>query len=63
MTSARMTIDEINALDQEAFVAALGSLFEGSPWIAAEAWRGRPFESIAHLHSALCDVLHHASTE
>jgi OHCU decarboxylase len=63
MTSARITIDEINALDQEAFVAALGSLFEGSPWIAAEAWRRRPFESVAHLHSALCDVLYHASTE
>src|SRR5437763_2381179 len=58
-----MTIDEINTLDQEAFVAVLGSLFEGSPWIAAEAWRGRPFESIAHLHSALCDVMDHASTE
>jgi OHCU decarboxylase len=58
-----MTIDEINALHQEAFVAAFGSLFEGSPWLAAEAWRGRPFASIAHLHSALCDVLYHASTE
>src|SRR5919201_1714986 len=63
ITSARLTIDEINALDQEAFVAALGSLFEGSPWIAAEAWRLRPFESIAHLHRALCDVLYHASPE
>jgi OHCU decarboxylase len=62
MTSA-LTIDEINALDQESFVGALGSLFEGSPWIAAEAWRGRPFESVAHLHRALCDVLYHASTE
>src|SRR2546430_9777564 len=58
-----MTIDEINALDQEAFVAALGSLFESSPWIAAKAWCGRPFESIAHLHRALCDVMYHASTE
>src|SRR5919201_5108905 len=63
MTSARMTIKEINVLDHEAFVAALGSLFEGSPWIAAEAWRGRPFESIAHLPSALCDVMYNASTE
>ena len=62
MTSA-LTIDEINALDQESFVAALGSLFEGSPWIAAEAWRRRPFESIAQLHRALCDVLYHASIE
>jgi OHCU decarboxylase len=57
-----MTIDEINALDHEAFVAALGSLFESSPWIAAEAWHGRPFASIADLHKALCDVMYNAST-
>ena len=62
MTSA-LTIDEINTLDQGAFVAALGSLFEGSPWIAAQAWHGRPFAIIADLHRALCDVMYHASTE
>src|SRR3954453_23953597 len=58
-----MTIEEINALDQEFFVGGLGSLFEGSPWIAAEAWRGRPFPSIAQLHKALCAVMYNASTE
>src|SRR5919197_572884 len=62
MTSARMTIDEINALDQEAFVAVFGSLFDGSPWTAAEAGRGRPFASTADLHKSLCDVMYHAST-
>ena len=63
MMAARMTIVEINALDQEAFVAAFGSLFEGSPWIAAQAWHGRPFASIADLHRALCDVMYNASIE
>src|SRR5437764_4674352 len=58
-----MTIDESNDLDQEAFVGARGALVEGSPWIVAEACRRRPFDSIAHLHSALCAVMHNASTE
>ena len=34
----RMTLEEINGLDRDGFVAALGPLFEGSPWIAAETW-------------------------
>jgi len=50
-------ISEINALDREAFVARLGFLFEGSPWIAAEAWAARPFRDRAALHRALCDAI------
>jgi OHCU decarboxylase len=48
-----MTLDEVNALDQSAFVAALGGVFENSPWIAAAAWSRRPFASIDALHAAL----------
>jgi OHCU decarboxylase len=58
-----MTVAEINALDREAFVAALGSLFEGSPWIAAEAWPARPFSDLDQLHAALCRVMYAAPPE
>ncbi|MFN8590913.1 MAG: urate oxidase [Thermomicrobiales bacterium] len=44
---------EIAALDQEAFTARLGFLFEGSPWIAAATWRSRPWRSREALHAAL----------
>ena len=55
-----MTLDEINNLDQERFVAALGFLLEHSPWVAAEAWHARPFRSIDALHQALCTVMYNA---
>ena len=48
-----MTLDEINALDQQHFVAALGGLFEGPPWIVALARKRRPFASAQALHEAL----------
>ena len=63
MARTRMTLREINALDQDGFVTALGVAFEGSPWIAARAWQARPFESLAHLHRSLCDVMYNASVE
>lgn len=63
MTNTRMTIPEINALDRDEFMARLGFLFEGSPWIAAETWPARPFASAEHLHQALCDVMYRAPQE
>ena len=63
MPTNKMTIQQINAFDKDHFTERLSSLFEGSPWIAAQAWHARPFESIEHLHRALCDVMYNASTE
>ena len=63
MARTRMTLREINALDQDGFVTALGFVFEGSPWIAARAWQARPFGSLTHLHRSLCDVMYNASVE
>lgn len=51
------TIEEVNGLDRDAFVAALGHLFEGTPGIAAKAWEARPFADRDALHRALCDVM------
>ncbi len=60
----RLTIDAVNALDRDGFVALLGGLFEGSPWIADRAWPARPFVSRAALHEALCATMDAApSTE
>jgi 2-oxo-4-hydroxy-4-carboxy-5-ureidoimidazoline decarboxylase len=58
-----VTLHDINAFDQEEFVATFGFLFEGSPWIAAEAWRARPFRSLEQLHQALRAVMYDASEE
>jgi OHCU decarboxylase len=56
-------IDEINQFSQDAFVARLGFLFEGSPWIAATVWEERPFASRDALERALARVVAQASRE
>lgn len=51
------TLAEINASDRDAFVAALGHLFEHSPWVAAETHARGPFADAGALHAALCATL------
>lgn len=58
-----LTLQDVNALSREEFVARLGFLFEGSPWIAAETWPARPFESLDALHAALLDTVARAGRE
>jgi 2-oxo-4-hydroxy-4-carboxy-5-ureidoimidazoline decarboxylase len=57
------SLAEINAFDRSAFVAALGHLFEHSPWVADETWPQRPFRDAAHLHAALCATMRAAPRE
>ena len=40
---AQITLDELNRMDQRAFVAALGDIFEHAPWVAEAAHAARPF--------------------
>ena len=63
MPPPRMAINQVNGLDRERFVARLGFLFEGSPWIAEQAWSARPFDSVTRLHHALCAVMYGAPVE
>ena len=48
-----MTLAELNRLDRPAFTAALGWIFEQSPWVADRAWLQRPFADLAALHGAM----------
>ena len=50
-------------MDADPFVAAVGFVFEHSPWIAREAWQQRPFESVAALHGAMTAVVDRAPAE
>jgi len=58
-----LTLDEINTLDQDAFVSALGPVFENSPWVARGAWQARPFEDVRALHRAMFAVVEAADRE
>jgi 2-oxo-4-hydroxy-4-carboxy-5-ureidoimidazoline decarboxylase len=48
-----MTLEDLNASDRDGFVAAIGWIFEHSPWAAARAWSHRPFGSLDALHRAM----------
>ena len=50
-------LDSLNELDCSAFTAALGHLFEHSPWVAEETWPRRPFRDADHLHRELCATM------
>lgn len=53
----------LSAADRRAFTAALGGIFEHSPWIAEHAWAARPFASIDALHAAMVAVVRAAPAE
>jgi len=57
------TLAQLNSADRAAFTAALGHLFEHSPWVAEETWSQRPFASREALHAALCATMRAATRE
>ena len=48
-----MKLADLNRMDQAAYVAALGAIFEHSPWVAERSFGDRPFASIGALHAAM----------
>lgn len=52
-----MTLAELNDKDRDGFVAALGWIFEESPWVAERAWEKRPFQTVDALHGAMTAVV------
>ena len=58
-----MTVSELNRAGRDEFTDAAGFAFENSPWIAAEAWEKRPFESVDDLHAAMVAVVAQAPRE
>lgn len=57
------SLAEINRMDRAAFVAALGAVFEDSPWVADAAWESRPFADAATLRAAMTAIVREAGTE
>jgi len=56
-------LNSLNNSDQVAFTAALGHLFEHSPWVAEQTWVKRPFADASALHAALCVTMRAAPRE
>lgn len=49
----RISLSELNCLDQAAFVERLGHVYEHSPWVAERAWQECPFDSVPALWAAM----------
>jgi 2-oxo-4-hydroxy-4-carboxy-5-ureidoimidazoline decarboxylase len=58
-----VSLQELNTADRPAFTAALGHLFEHSPWVAEQTWAQRPFASAEALHAALCATMRAAPVD
>lgn len=52
-----VNFSDLNTLGREAFVDALGWVFEDSPWVAERVWPGRPFASLERLHETMAAVV------
>lgn len=50
-------LDTLNTMRTTDFIAAIGDVFEKSPWIVESVASRRPFESLAELYSALSDAV------
>jgi 2-oxo-4-hydroxy-4-carboxy-5-ureidoimidazoline decarboxylase len=51
------SIAELNQLNQDAFVAAVGHVFEHTPSIAARVWSQRPFQDVTELHQKMVAMM------
>jgi 2-oxo-4-hydroxy-4-carboxy-5-ureidoimidazoline decarboxylase len=58
-----VTLERINAMTPQAFVGALGGVFEHSPWIAESAFVARPFANVTELHEAMINAVMRAARE
>jgi 2-oxo-4-hydroxy-4-carboxy-5-ureidoimidazoline decarboxylase len=58
-----MTIADLNSLERAQFVAAIGWVFEHSPWVAERAWAVRPFANVEQLHRAMVQRVERALPE
>ncbi len=56
-----MTLDSLNTFDRTVFVAALGGVFEHSPWVAERVYEQAPFASVEALHAAMVAAVDDAS--
>ena len=63
MTTAALTLAQLNAATPSAFTDLLVGIYEHSPWVADEAAALRPFASLAQLKHALANKVRQASRE
>lgn len=61
--NTKFSLETLNAMSQEKFTAALGAIFEHSPWVAQRAAEKRPFSSVQELHEAMANAVRAAHVD
>ena len=59
----KITVEEVNRLSRDEFVARFGGIFERSSWVAEGAWHERPFGSFSEMHGAFERAMYDAPLE
>jgi 2-oxo-4-hydroxy-4-carboxy-5-ureidoimidazoline decarboxylase len=57
MKAMQYTLDQLNRISADAFVATLSGIFEHSPWVAEIAANQRPYGSIDALHQTMSNAV------
>jgi 2-oxo-4-hydroxy-4-carboxy-5-ureidoimidazoline decarboxylase len=63
ITATGVSLEQLNAASAHDFVAALGGVYERSPWVAAAVAGQRPFAMLASLNAAMVAAVRAASPE
>ena len=58
-----VTLEALNAASEDDFIAALGDIYEHSPWVAKAASSARPFATLAALHEAMTKAVRAAPAD
>lgn len=58
-----VSLSHLNGCSAPDFVAALGAIFEHSPWVAEAVAGERPFASVSDLHAAMVAAIDRAGLE
>lgn len=59
----QITLDQLNRLDRDAFVAELGGIYEHAPWVAETVEAARPFRNLNALLQAMTSAVRNAGQE
>jgi 2-oxo-4-hydroxy-4-carboxy-5-ureidoimidazoline decarboxylase len=57
MKAMQYTLDQLNRISKDAFIASLSGIFEHSPWVPETAADDRPFASIDALHRRMSEIV------
>ena len=63
MKGKTVTLEELNTISKQDFIARLATIFEHSPWVGKAVVEQRPFESEKALYQAMVAAVKSASEE